>query len=53
MVHRAIVTPGYRASPFGSVALQEDVGEKVADGMRVQMTIEPARGRPAAIVRFR
>lgn len=53
MVHRAFVTPGYRASPFDSVALHEDVGEKVADGMRVQMKMEPARGRPAAIVRFR
>jgi heavy metal-binding protein len=53
MVHRAIVTPGFRASPFGTVALQEDVAEKAADGLRVQMTVEPARGRPAAIVRFR
>ena len=53
MVHRAIVTPGFRASPFGTVALQEDVAEKAADGMRVQMTVEPARGRPAAILRFR
>ena len=53
MVHRAIVTPGFRASPFGTVALQEDVAEKAANGMRVQMTVEPARGRPAAILRFR
>ena len=53
MVHRAIVTPGLRASPFDSVALHEDAGEKVADGMRVDMKVEPARARPAAVLRFR
>lgn len=53
MVHRAIVTPGFRASPFQSVVLDEDAGEKAADGMRVQMKVDPAPGRPAAVLRFR
>jgi hypothetical protein len=53
MVHRAIVTPGFRSSPFDSIALDEDTGEKVADGMRVRMKMEPARARPAAVLRFR
>jgi hypothetical protein len=53
MVHRAILTPGFRASPFGTVALQEDGADKAADGMRVRMKVEPARARPAATLRFR
>ena len=53
MVHRAIVTPGFRASPFGTSALQEDVTEKVVDGLRVQLKVEPARAHPAATLRFR
>ena len=53
MVHRAIVTPGFRASPFGTSALQEDVGERAIDGLRVQIKVEPARARPAATLRFR
>jgi hypothetical protein len=52
MVHRAMVTPGFRASPFGTSALQEDVAEKAVDGMRVRMKVEPARARPAATLRF-
>lgn len=52
MVHRAIVTPGFRASPFGSSALQEDVAEKAVDGLRVRIKVEPARARPAATLRF-
>jgi Heavy metal binding domain len=53
MVHRAIVTPGFRASAFDTVPLKEDVAEKAVDGMRVQMKVEPSRGHPAAILRFR
>jgi hypothetical protein len=52
MVHRAIVTPGFRASPFESAAVHEDASDKLADGMRVQIEIEPARARPAAVLRF-
>jgi hypothetical protein len=52
MVHHAIVTPGFRSSPFQSVALDQDAGEKAADGMRVQMNVEPALGKPAAVLRF-
>jgi heavy metal-binding protein len=53
MVHRAIVTPGFRASPFSTSTLQEDVAEKAVDGVRVRIEVEPARARPAATLRFR
>ena len=52
MVHRAIVTPGFRASPFGTAAPQEDVAEKAVDGLRVRIKVEPGRARPAATLRF-
>lgn len=53
MVHRAIVTPGHRASPFSGVDLNEDLVEKIVDGMRVQLRVEPRSGRPAAALHFR
>jgi hypothetical protein len=53
MVHRALVTPGFRASPFEDTALHEDAGEKAVDGLQVQMKVEPVAGRPAAVLRFR
>ena len=54
MVHRAIVTTGYRASPFApAVVLEEDLSDKVADGLRVQLKTEHVPGRPEAILRFR
>jgi hypothetical protein len=54
MVHRAIVTPGYRASPFGDAPrLEQDLSDKVSAGMRVALRVDPARGRPEAVLRFR
>jgi hypothetical protein len=43
MVHRAIVTPGYRASPFAGVPQpDEDLSEKLREGMRIQLRVEAA-----------
>ena len=54
MVHRAIVTPGYRASPFaGAPQLDEDLSDKLREGMRIQLRVEADRGRPEAVLRFR
>ena len=54
MVHRAIVTPGYRVSPFaGAPPLEEDLSEKLREGMRIQLRVEGVRGRPEAVLRFR
>ena len=54
MVHRAIVTPGYRVSPFAvAPPLDEDLSEKLREGMRIQLRVEAARGRPEAVLRFR
>ena len=54
MVHRAIVTPGYRVSPFaGALELDEDLSEKLREGMRIQLRVEASRGRPEAVLRFR
>jgi len=54
MVHRAIVTPGYRASPFaGAPQPDEDLSEKLRDGMRIQLRVEAGGGRPEATLRFR
>jgi hypothetical protein len=54
IVHRAIVTPGYRASPFaGSAPLDEDLSDKVREGLRIQLRVEPVRGKAEAVLRFR
>jgi hypothetical protein len=54
MVHRAIVTPGYRESPFVDAPhLEPDLSEKVSAGVRVGLRLEPVRGRPEAVLRFR
>ena len=53
MVHRAIVTPGYRVSPFAGVTPPEvDLSDKLREGMRIQLRVEPAMGRPEAVLRF-
>jgi hypothetical protein len=54
MVHRAIVTPGYRASPFADAPpLEEDLSDKVREGMRIQLRVEAAGSRPEAMLHFR
>jgi hypothetical protein len=54
MVHRAMVTPGYQASPFAMPAfIQEDVSDKVAEGVRVALRTEHVAGRPEALLHFR
>lgn len=54
MVHRAIVTPGYRASPFADAPpLEEDLSDKVREGMRMQLRVEAAGSRPEAVLHFR
>ena len=54
MVHRAIVTPGYRVSPFaGAPPLDEDLSDKLREGMRIQLRVEAVRSRPEAVLRFR
>ena len=54
MVHRAIVTPGFRVSPFAGVPqLDEDLSDKVREGMRIQLRVEATRGKPEAVLRFR
>ena len=53
MVHRAIVTPGFRASPFASITLQEDAREKTAGAVRVALAVDALSWRPAAVLRFR
>lgn len=54
MVHRAIVTPGYHASPFtGLPRLEPDLSDKVREGMRIQLRVEQVEGRPEALLRFR
>jgi len=54
MVHRAIVTPGYAAPAFaGAPALDEDLSEKVREGMRIQLRVEASIGKPEAVLRFR
>ena len=53
MVHRAIVTTGYRGSAFKSPEMTEDLGDKTADGMRVQLRVEAREGKPVAVLRFR
>jgi hypothetical protein len=53
MVHRAIVTPGYRASPFaGSPPLEQDLSEKLREGTRIRLGVEAAGSRPEAVLRF-
>ena len=53
MVHRAIVTPGSRVSPFASAApLEPDLADKVREGMRIRLRVEAAGNRPEAVLRF-
>ena len=53
MVHRAIVTPGYRESPFaGSPPLQQDLSEKLRQEMRIRLDVEATGSRPEAVLRF-
>ena len=53
MVHRAIVTPGYRVSPFASAApIEQDLSEKLREGMRIRLRLEAAGSRPEAVLRF-
>jgi Heavy metal binding domain len=53
MVHRAIVTPGYVASPFGLIAEPaEDLSEKVVDGIRVRLALNQRGSRSEAMLRF-
>jgi hypothetical protein len=54
MVHRAIVTPGFRVSPFAGVPqLDEDLSDKVREGMRIQLRVDATKGKPEAVLRFR
>jgi hypothetical protein len=54
MVHRAIVTPGFRASPFAPPAHPpEDLSDKVLDGMRIRLRADQVKGKPEAVLRFR
>ena len=54
MVHRAIVTPGHRVSPFAAVPQpDEDLSDKVREGMRIQLRVEAHTGKPEAVLRFR
>ena len=53
MVHRAIVTPGYRVTPFAPAApLEADLSEKLREGMRIALRVEAVLGRPEAVLRF-
>ena len=53
IVHRAIVTPGHTSSPFAVVPrLSEDLTDKVVQGVRVQLAVSQAVGRPEAVLRF-
>jgi hypothetical protein len=54
MVHRALVTPGFTASPFAAASdLTEDLAEKTVDGLRVRLTLDPSANRLEAVLRFR
>jgi hypothetical protein len=54
MVHRAIVTPGFRASPFAPPAEPaEDLSDKAIDGMRIRLRADQVKGKPEAVLRFR
>ena len=53
MVHRAIVTPGSRVSPFAFTPdPAEDLGDKVANGIRVHLEVDQVSDRPEAVMRF-
>jgi hypothetical protein len=53
MVHRAIVTPGHRGSPFARAPrLAPDLSEKLREGMRIRLRVEAAGSRPEAVLRF-
>jgi heavy metal-binding protein len=51
LVHRTIVTPGYRLSPFGSPDLRPDMEEKIVDGVRVSVESQPKLLKPS-VLRF-
>jgi hypothetical protein len=53
MVHRAIVTPGYRGSAFRSPDIAEDLVEKTVDGMRFRLRVDAREGKPSAVLHFR
>jgi hypothetical protein len=53
MVHRAIVTPGYRGSAFRSPEITEDLADKTVDGMRVQVRVDAREGKRVAVLHFR
>ncbi len=55
MVHRALLTPDAKASPFAAppVGLEPDLADKVVDGVRMQLTVDSRRDRLEAVLRFR
>lgn len=54
LVHRAIVTPGARVSPFrADQALREDLTEKVVDGLAVRLAVTNPPRSTQAVLRFR
>jgi hypothetical protein len=53
LIHHAIVTPGYAGSPFARTPeLQEDLSDKIVDGIRVQLAVSGARAGRRATARF-
>ena len=55
MVHRALLTPDAKASPFAAppAGLEPDLADKVVDGVRMQLTVDSRRDRLEAVLRFR
>jgi hypothetical protein len=52
LVHLALVTPGYKGSPFASSDLQPDLSDKRIDGVRVRLEAETRLLKPS-VLRFR
>ena len=51
MIQRAIVTPGFTASPFTVARPTPDMTDKVAEGLRVSLDASARAGKPA-VLRF-
>ncbi|MGB2715898.1 MAG: heavy metal-binding domain-containing protein [Vicinamibacterales bacterium] len=49
LLHRAIVTPGFRRSPFASPDLQPDIVEKNVDGLRVSLEAQVRLLKPSML----
>lgn len=49
MIQRAIVTPGFTASPFAAPPLTPDTADKVAEGLRVSLSADARAGKPATL----